>query len=390
MKPWIIVLNLGSTSLKFKIMDIGCLEDNVAEGEVANVGGKRSEYAIRIGNERCEGAFACPDCIAAFERCADELAQRGIIVSFDEIRAIGYKAVHGGEISGARIVDESVLSAMEAYTDFAPAHNPIYIAMMRYIGRKYPNLKQIACFETSFHTTVPMYRRIYGVPYEWGEQYSVKRYGFHGSSHSYIALKMRECAPEARRVLSIHLGGSSSICAIENGKSIATSMGATPQSGLFHNNRSGDFDVFCLPKLCKAYGGLDSVLAEMSRHGGFLGITGENNDLREILRLEKQGDERAALAVNAFVDNILGYIGAYTAYLGGTEAIVFTGGIGWNSAEIRKRVCEKCTFLHVKLDDSLNEAGQTERIDAPGSGVQVWRIKTNEELSVARQMLPLL
>ncbi len=167
-------------------------------------------------------------------------------------------------------------------------------------------------------------------------------------------------------------------------------MGATPQSGLFHNNRSGDFDVFCLPKLCGAYGGLDSVLTEMSRHGGFLGITGESNDLREILRLEKQGNARAALAVDAFVDNILGYIGAYTAYLGGTDAIVFTGGIGWNSAEIRKRVCGKCAFLHVKLDDFLNEAGQAERIDAPGSGVQVWRIKTNEELSVARQMLPLL
>ncbi len=232
MKPWIIVLNLGSTSLKFKIMDTGCLENSVAEGEVANVGGKRSEYAIRIGNERCEGTFACPDCIAAFERCTDELTRRGVIESFGEVQAVGYKAVHGGEISGARIVDESVLSAMEAYSDFAPAHNPVYIAMMRYIGRKYPGLKQIACFETSFHTTVPMYRRVYGVPYEWIAKYSVKRYGFHGSSHSYIAWKMRECAPEAKRVLSIHLGGSSSICAIEDGRSVATVHGRDAAVGI--------------------------------------------------------------------------------------------------------------------------------------------------------------
>lgn len=390
MKPWIVVLNLGSTSLKFKIMETGCLTDIIAEGEVAGVGGAKSECVVRIGAERYEDAFACPDCIAAFQHCAAELANRRVIASLDEVQAVGYKAVHGGALSGARIVDESVLSAMEAYTDFAPAHNPVYIVMMRYVAKHYPGVKQIAYFETAFHTTVPMYRRIYGVPYEWSEQYSVKRYGFHGSSHSYIAWKMRECAPEAKRVLSVHLGGSSSVCAIMDGKSVATSMGATPQSGLFHNNRVGDFDAFCLPKLCKAYGNLDSVLKELSKRGGFLGITGESNDLREVLRLEKQGNERAALAVDAFIDNILGYIGTYTAYLGGTDAIVFTGGIGWNSAEIRKRVCEKCAFLHIKLDDSLNEAGQAERIDAPESGAEVWRIKTNEELSVARQMLPLL
>lgn len=390
MKPWIIVLNLGSTSLKFKIMETSRLEDIVAEGEVAGVGGAESESTVRIGDARYEDAFACPDCIAAFDRCVGELTRRGVIDSLNDVRAVGYKAVHGGELSGARIVDESVLSAMEAYADFAPAHNPVYIAMMRHVGQKYPGLKQIACFETAFHTSVPTYRRIYGVPYEWSEQYSVKRYGFHGSSHSYIAWKMQQCAPEARRVLSVHLGGSSSVCAIGDGKSVATSMGATPQSGLFHNNRAGDFDAFCLPKLCRAYGGLDPVLAEMSHRGGFLGITGESNDLREVLRLEKSGNARAKLAIDTFVDNILGYIGMYTAYLGGADAIVFTGGIGWNSAEIRKRVCEKCTFLSVKLDDSMNEAGKAERIDAPGSGVEVWRIKTNEELSVARQMLPLL
>lgn len=396
----IMVLNLGSTSFKFKLFemsgkatlsveDMGKETTLVATGTVENIGREGGAYRISAGANKESGSCSLKDHLEAFELCRDFLVKTGTIRSMDELDAVGYKAVHGGPVSGARLVDESLLSVMESYSSLAVAHNPVYIRMMRQIRESYPDLKQAAYFETSFHSTMPLKRAVYGVPYEWCTE-GIRRYGFHGSSHSYIAMRMSQLEPEAERVISIHLGGSSSLCAILNGESIACSMGATPQSGLFHNNRVGDFDVFCLPRLVKEKGGLEVVLKTLSERSGLLGLSGISSDLREVIKAAEGGNEQAGLAVDAFVDNIIGYVGMFTAYLKGLDAIVFTGGIGQNSEVIRRKVCEGLEYMGTFIDPSVKCSGSETRISTNDSRIKVWVIETNEELMVAAKTAELL
>lgn len=386
----ILILNLGSTSFKFKLYEMGEDENLLCYGNVENIGTGGSFFINAVqGNTEC-GKHACLGHDQAFDLCMKSLDKIGIPVEISELDAIGYKAVHGGSITGSQLVDEGLLKEMEKMIPFAPAHNPVYLAMMYSIREKYPQLRQIACFETSFHHTIPLERIVYGVPYEWVKEYGIRRYGFHGSSHSYVAWKMSEIAPNAKRVISIHLGGSCSLCALNEGESIATSMGATPQSGVFHNNRVGDFDVFCLPFLSERLGGPDKVMEALSNCGGLLGISGISNDLRTVQQAATQGNKRAELAIAAFVDAVTGYIGMYTAFLGGLDAVVFVGGIGFNAISIRNRIVDKLGFLNIKLDDSLNISGCEGRISTSESHVEIWSLDTNEELMVARGCLELL
>ncbi len=386
----IFLLNLGSTSLKFKLYEFDKEERVIASGEFERIGKPSGLWSIEFGTQRIEGTKSFPSHEAAYEFCKEMLCEKGVLESFAELSAIGYKAVHAGRLTGTRYITESLLEEMERFSAFAPAHNPIYLNMMKLIRRKYPEIIQVARFETSFHCTIPLERAVYGVPLEWVEKFGVRRYGFHGSSHEYISWRMRELSPESRRIISIHLGGSSSLCAVLDGKSIACSMGATPQSGLFQNNRVGDFDVFCLPVLSEAYGGLQNVLDELSSKSGFLGISGVSNDLREILEETRKGNPRAELALKAFSDQIAGYIGMFTVYLGGLDALVFTGGIGLHSGEVRSLVCEKLDFLSVSLEESRANASGEGLLSRPESKVQVWALKTNEELIVARHVRDLL
>ncbi len=373
----IMVLNLGSTSFKFKLFEMGESETLLAHGGVERIGEKTSPWRLRFPKERA-GEAACPRHEDALELILRLLAEDGVLSGLDELDAAAYKAVHGGSVSGARPVTPELLEQMERFSSFAPAHNPMYIRVMRAVGERFPQLKQIACFETAFHSTVPLYRAVYGVPYEWAEQYGVRRWGFHGSSHSYIAMRMAELEPDARRVISVHLGGSSSLCAILDGKSIATSMGATPQSGLFQNNRVGDFDVFCVPAMERALGSEEAVLSALSERSGFLGLSGVGNDMRDILAAMHGGNERAALAFRAFCDNLVGYIGMFCAYLRGLDAVCFTGGIGEHCAELRETVCAALGFPL--------EPGRTEgKISAKESPAAVYVLETNEELMVAKR-----
>lgn len=385
----ILVLNLGSTSFKFKLYDMGNEETLLATGGVESIGSEGA-YSIQAGESKQKSSCACATHLEALELCMDVLNKLGLSVNMETLDAVGYKAVHGGTISGSHIVDDVLIGEMERMCTLAPAHNPIYLAMMKSVRERYPALLQIACFETAFHATIPLERAIYGIPYEWMERYGMRRYGFHGSSHSYIAWKMNLESPKAKRLISVHLGGSSSLCAIKDGKSVAASMGATPQSGIFHNNRVGDLDVFCLPAMAEALGGLDAAMKALSSQSGFLGISGVSNDMRYVEQAAAEGNERAKLAIAAFADEIVGYIGMYTAYLGGLDAICFTGGIGLNDVQLRQMVVEKLGFVNAKLDAEKNVRGYQGKMSAEDSGVEIWTLETNEEIMVARGCMRIL
>ena len=389
----IFIMNLGTTSFKFKLYLFSAEQQQVlASGEIESVGATQSAYELQLGDSQKEkGKTHIPDHGAGFSFCVNMLQQSGILIDLDDLDAVGYKAVHGGNLSGTQPVNDALLAEMERVAPLAPAHNPIYLRAMKDIRQRYPNLKQIARFETSFHGTIPDCRTTYGVPYQWRQELGIRKYGFHGSSHEYIAGKVQQLNPEAKKVISCHLGGSSSICAIEDGKSIATTMGATVQSGLFNNNRVGDFEAFCLPMLMEHYdGSLDKVLKVLASQSGLLGLSGVSNDLRLVLQAMDEGNAQARLAVETLVDNIVGYIGMYTAYLGGLDALVFTGGIGLHSDRIRQMVCSRLGYLGLYLDEEKNTAANTELISSARSSVAVYRLKTDEEIVVARNVYGML
>lgn len=389
----IFIMNLGTTSFKFKLYRFSQEQQQVlASGEIESVGAEQSAYELQLGERTKEtGKTHIADHAAGFTFCVNALQKSGILSNLEDLDAVGYKAVHGGNLSGTQPVDDALLAEMERVAPLAPAHNPIYLRAMRDIRERYPDLKQVARFETSFHATIPDCRTTYGVPYHWREELGIRKYGFHGSSHEYIAGKVRQLNPDAKKVISCHLGGSSSICAILDGKSIATTMGATVQSGLFNNNRVGDFEAFCLPMLMEHYdGSLEKVLNVLSKESGLLGLSGVSNDLRLVLRAMDEGNAQAKLAVDTLVDNIVGYIGMYAAYLGGLDALVFTGGIGLHSDRIRQMVCSRLGYLNLALDEEKNAAANTERISTVGSSVAVYRLKTDEEIVVARNVYTLL
>jgi acetate kinase len=309
------------------------------------------------------------------------------------VAAIGFKAVHGGSFSGVQRVRPEVLASMEQMNGVAPAHNPPYIAAMRLLSEKLPNIPLVAAFETGFHASIPPRLRAYAAPFDWAEKHQIRRWGFHGASHRYIATRMTELMGRSDlRIISCHLGGSNSLCAIRNGKSVATSMGMSPQSGLAQNNRAGDFDVFALPVVMEATGkSLAEVLDDLAERGGLLGLSGTSGDVRDLEEAAANGNARARLALDVFVTGIRHYLGAYLVELGGADAIVFAGGIGENGVQIRAEVCAGLEELGISLDPALNAVAQGETaIHADKSRVQVWVVPTNEEIIVARQTKALL
>lgn len=389
----IFIMNLGTTSFKFKFYAFEGEHSNVlAIGELESVGAESSHYEISYPDGRqIAGETPIADHGAAFAHCFSILQRDGIIRDLSDVNAVGYKAVHGGNLSGTCLVDDALITEMERVTPLAPAHNPIYLNAMKDIRKRFPQLIQVARFETSFHGTIPEKRVTYGVPYQWKEELGIRRYGFHGSSHQYISQTVAKLQPGARRIINCHLGGSSSICAILDGKSVATTMGATLQSGLFNNNRVGDFEPFCLKPIMEHYGySLDETLNILSKKSGLLGLSGVSNDLRLVMEAADAGDEHARLAVDTLCDNILGYIGMYAAYLNGLDALVFTGGIGTNSDVLRQKVCENLSYLGLELDAEKNAQRGDGKISTDTSKVAVWRLKTDEESVVAGCVLEFL
>jgi acetate kinase len=282
---------------------------------------------------------------------------------------------------------------MEEMCGVAPAHNPPYIAAMRLLADKLPQIPLVAAFETDFHTTNPQCNQLYAIPYEWSESGCVRRWGFHGASHRYIAGRTAELLGRTDlRIISCHLGGSSSLCAIRNGHSVATSMGMSPQSGLPQNNRVGDFDAFALPRIMHQTGkSLTEVLSILANQSGLLGVSGVSTDYRDIAEAAGNGNARAKLALDVYSASVRHYLGAYLVELGGADVIVFTGGIGENSDDLRTAVCRNLAELGIVLDPLANQLARGEAsIHAPQSRVQIWVMPTNEELIVARLAAKLL
>jgi acetate kinase len=390
----ILVANLGSTSFKYRLFDMAD-ERQLARGGVERIGGESSRCFVEIGGARQELTAGVPDHAAAVRKCLEQLTdnERGCLKDAGEVAAIGFKAVHAGAISGVQRVTPDLLAAMERMNRVAPAHNPPYIAAMRLLSERLPSIPLVAAFETGFHAAIPERLRYYAAPYEWAEKYQIRRYGFHGASHRYIATRTAQLlGRDDLRVISCHLGGSSSLCAIRAGKSVATTMGMSPQSGLPNNNRAGDFDPFALPVVMQAAGkSLDEVLDELAERGGLLGLSGVSGDVRDLEQAAAAGNERAKLALDVFITSVRHYLGAYLVELGGADVIVFTGGIGENSQTVREAVCRDLEFAGIALDTKLNATAKGEAcVSAANSRAQIWIMPTNEELVVARQCKELL
>lgn len=384
----ILVANLGSTSFKYQLLDMQ-EERPIARGSIERIGSPQSRCAAQIGQQRHEQIRAVPDHAEAVGICLAQLTdpQQGCLRDASEISAIGFKAVLGGRVDGVQRVTDEVLEAMEEAADIAPAHNPAYITAMRLLRERFPAIPLVAAFETDFHRTIPACNRYYAVPLEWAEQGLVRRWGYHGASHRYIATRTAELLGRTDlRIISCHLGGSSSLCAIRNGQSVANSFGMSAQTGLPHNNRVGDFDPFALPVVMKLTGkSLEEVLRMLASQSGLLGLSGLSGDVRDLAEAAEKGHARAQLALDVLVASVRHYLGAYLVELGGADVIVFTGGIGENRWALRAQVLRNLEPLGIVLDPAANRDAQGEaRISAPQSRVEVWVMPTNEELIVAR------
>ena len=401
----ILVSNIGSTSFKFRLFDLADSgaekfrlfdladgERELAAGGADRIGAVGSAVKLVIDGAESRENRDFADHGECIRYVLDRLVAGGVLAGPGELDAVAFKAVMGGDCQPVTLVDEALLERMEYFIPVAPAHNPPYIAAMRMFAQALGDTPLVAAFEPGFHRTMPPRRRYYAVPLQWADEYGVKRYGFHGASHRYIATKLAELMPEASRVISCHLGGSSSLCAIRQGESVATSMGLSPQSGLPQSNRAGDLDPYSLKLMATQTGrDLDDLLSELGSKAGLAALSGTGGDMRDIRRGVTDGDERCTLAMDVYVTAIRDYLGAYLVELGGADAIVFTGGIGLHDHALRASVLAGLEFAGVRLDEAKNEScGDGERIDAAGSATAAWVLETNEELIVARQAAELL
>jgi len=398
----VLVANLGSTSFKYRLFDLpetaGSTggERELARGGVERIGAAESRVYATAGSTKLEAVKPVPDHAVALAAALEQLtAEGGPLKSVEEVAAVGFKAVHGGRVSNVVRVGPDVLAAMEEMAAVAPAHNPPYVKAMRLLGERLPKVPLVAAFETGFHATIPDRNALYAVPTEWVEKHLVRRWGFHGASHRFVATRVAElvAAKQPLRAISCHLGGSSSVCWIRDGKSVGTSMGMSPQSGLPQNNRAGDFDPFALLHVAKQTGrGFEDLLAELSGKAGLAGMSGTSGDMRDLEEAAAAGSLRAQTAIDVYVASIRHWLGAGIVELGGLDCIAFAGGIGENSPLTRAAVLAGLADLGIAIDPQANEAkaaGERE-IGAKAARVKVWVIPTNEELIVARQTRDLL
>lgn len=383
----VMVCNAGSTSLKFKVYDMP-LETVLAQGGVERVGSADDaifKYSDKVSGFSTTVEKACvPDYKAGIRMFLDYLTDRekGVLKSVSEISRVGYKTVISRTCFGVSELTEDVLQGMRDWYVLAPVHSRAYLQSIEAMKAVLPDVRMIGVFETAFHKDIPIERKLYGVPYEWYEKYGIQRLGFHGASHGYIA----QCLSEEKknyRAISCHLGGSGSICAILDGKSVDTSFGMSLETGTVHANRVGDLDGTMVYYLEQEGLSREQILDGLQKNGGMKGLSGVSGDLRYVEEAAAKGDERSRLALDVYVNGIVHYIGSFYLDLGGLDYLVFTAGIGEHSSYVRKAVCRKLGPVGVRLDEKRNEANER-IISADDSKVIVKVIPTDEELVVAR------
>ena len=392
----ILVLNAGSSSIKYQLYQMP--EATVlARGVVERIGETPATLVHSNNGEKHTEDVQAADHEQGMELILQTLVSEdvGVIGSVDEIGAVGHRVVHGGEeFTGSVIVDDAVVASLERYADLAPLHNPPNLTGIRAARHNLPHAKQIACFDTAFHTTIPEVAYLYALPYDLYEKYRVRRYGFHGTSHRWVARRAAAMLGKDKydvNVVTCHLGNGCSITAVKNGVSVDTSMGLTPLEGVVMGTRSGDFDPAILFYLTDKGHTVDQLNAMCNKQSGLLGISGKSNDMRNLQELADAGDERAQLAIDIFCYRIKKYIGAYTAVLDTLDAVVFTGGIGENACGVREKICEGLTQIGIEMDAERNAAihGTESEINSPASRVKVFVIPTNEEAAIANDTFEL-
>jgi len=385
----VLVLNCGSSSIKYQFMDTDT-ETALAKGVVERIGMtgavlSHSRYdgdSIKIVGEILDHQIAIEYVIAILLS-----PNHGVIKDIKEIEAVGHRVVHGGEtFSESILIDDEAVKVLQDNIELAPLHNPPNIKGIQAVTRLLSKTPQVAVFDTAFHSKMQPHSFLYGIPYELYKKYKIRRYGFHGTSHLYVSNKAAELmgkSVDQLKIITAHLGNGCSMAAVQNGVSVDTSMGFTPLEGLLMGTRSGDLDPSLILYIMGKEGlSLGEAGTLLNKHSGLIGISGESSDMREILTSVKDEQKRSIYAFEIFCYRIKKYIGAYTAAMGGLDALVFTGGIGENAVEVREEVCQNMEYLGIKLDTLKNKSRETVVSDS-SSKVKVFRIPTNEELVIA-------
>ena len=394
----ILVVNCGSSSLKYQLLDMKNDEvyDLLAKGLVERIGMEvgclKHEAA---GKEKLVKEMPIADHTRGIQAVLDALLDKeyGVLTTLEDIEAVGHRVVHGAEeFVGSQLITDAVVAQLEKCSVFAPLHNPANILGIRAVSEVLPDVPQVGVFDTAFHQTMPAYAYMYALPYEYYDKYRIRRYGFHGTSHKYVSAKGAKFAGLElghSKIITCHLGNGSSITAVANGKSIDTTMGFTPLEGLLMGTRSGSLDPDVVTYIQEKEGlSAKEMSTILNKKSGFLGLSCVSSDARDLDAAANEGDAKAKLVLKKLTYEITKYIGAYTAAMNGVDLIVFTGGIGENNSRLRRRVCENLSYLGVKFDYDANVVrGVDTMITLPDSKVKVALITTNEELMIARDTM---
>lgn len=395
----ILVINCGSSSLKYQLIDMEN-ESVLAKGLCERIGIDGRLTYQPAGGEKEISEKAMPTHTEAIQFVIDALTNEktGVVKSLSEIGAVGHRIVHGGEkFASSVVITEEVKKAVEECNDLAPLHNPANLIGVEACEKLMPGTPMVAVFDTAFHQTMPEKAYMYGLPYEYYEKYKVRRYGFHGTSHSYVSKKAAEVMGKAYdevKTIVCHLGNGASVSAVLNGKSVDTSMGLTPLEGLVMGTRSGDIDPAIMEFIAQKENlDIEGIMNVLNKKSGVFGLSGEiSSDFRDLTGAMAEGDKKAKIALEVFAYRVAKYIGAYAAAMNGVDDIVFTAGIGENVSYVREQVCSYLGYLGVELDPDANEKfrGEQGEITKPGCKVRVFVIPTNEELAIARETLALV
>ena len=382
----ILVLNSGSSSLKYKLFDTD-KEKALISGHIDGIGLDRCDVKLNFGDAAEEKKMLVKDHVDAVMLALKSLKEKGIIKKYDEIDALGHRVVHGGEhYSKPTVIDEKVIKAIKKLFDIAPLHNPPNLAGIIACRRILPNIPQVAVFDTAFHQTMPPEAYLYALPYELYEKYKIRKYGFHGTSHKYISHQaIKLLGKRESKIITCHLGNGASLAAVKNGYSIDTTMGFTPMDGLVMGTRVGEMDPDIPLYLIKDKGfKLKEIENVLNKKSGLLGISGLTQDVRDLRKYALKGNKRAKLALDMFAHRVAFFIGGYTALLRGLDALVFSAGIGEHAWHVRRDICRYLEPLGVLMDYELNKKNQL-LVSKPSSKVKIYIMHTNEELQIARE-----